>query len=428
MGTKPEPKDEKFENVISGLERANIKFYQFSLLVLYPRGAWKYYNYIVLFVFEILSVYFIIAGVITIYLQMHNIFAVFEVANALLISLAIFINLADFHVISKRRLLWYRLFSCCRDDLHIYDCESVKTEMARLRSLFRNFMEWFFIIATSGLFSIIILMFIVIPIARFIFDEQQVTKNTAFNIYLPLPWWSIFSTRTVLGFAVQYSLMLFMAFNIIVIFLVYVSSVLYFMVELIVQFKILCFALTKHEERIEIIKGRTNDRESLSISTKVAQNVVDQVLKETIIHHLKIREFFNMVQEFTSFFFALVLSANMLVIVALSVILTKMDSLMTMEGMKFCLILAVELLHIFCFTYCGSMLIDESSNVREMLYSVHWYSFNSNQKKILNIFQVQTESTFMLSASGIYNINLNMFLQIMQTAYSVFNVFSNIKT
>ncbi|XP_039300738.1 uncharacterized protein LOC120356026 [Nilaparvata lugens] len=82
-----------------------------------------------------------------------------------------------------------------------------------------------------------------------------------------------------------------------------------------------------------------------------------------------------------------------------------MDLLMTVEGMKFCLILAVELLHIFCFTYCGSMLIDESSNVREMLYSVHWYSFNSNQKKILNIFQVQTECLCCLLLEFIISIS-----------------------
>ncbi|RZF40776.1 hypothetical protein LSTR_LSTR011293 [Laodelphax striatellus] len=432
-----EAEETEFENVINGLERANIKFYQISLLLLYPSGFWKYYNYTALVLLEIATFYFLFTGVITIYSQVNNIFVVFEIANAFMIRLAVFINLADFHFVRKKRILWYKLLSYCKDEFYEYDCESVKKEMARLRLLCRNNMRWFFMISVPALLINFFFIFVVIPITRYIIGEEQLTDDPAYNVFLPLPWWSMFSTRTTTGFTIQYLLMLFVGFNLLTIFIIYVSTGFYFMMELVVQFKILCFALTKHEERIEIHKAglreRNLEQSGLLLSTKDAQKydenaIPTEVLIQSILHHLKIREFFNMFQEFSSFFFGLVLSVNMLVIVALSVILTKMDSLWTIEGLKFISIFFFEILHIFCFTYFGSMLVEESHNVKRSLYSIHWYGFNSNQKKILNIFQIQSASKFLLSASGIYDIDLNTFLQVMQTAYSVFNVFSNMKT
>ncbi|XP_039289625.1 odorant receptor 56a-like isoform X3 [Nilaparvata lugens] len=137
--------------------------------------------------------------------------------------------------------------------------------------------------------------------------------------------------------------------------------------------------------------------------------------------------FFDTFQESSSFVFGLMLTVNMLTIVTISLLLTRIDSLLTFDGAKFCLIFSIEVVNIFIYTYCGSMLIEESRQIQKSLYSINWYGFNSSQKKILNIFQIQTASKFLLMAAGLYEINLDTFIQVIQTAYSVFNVFKNLK-
>ncbi|XP_039289477.1 uncharacterized protein LOC111048992 isoform X1 [Nilaparvata lugens] len=428
MSKNSHDEEKEFESLIRGLEKANIKFYKFSMLVLYPGGPWMYYNYIILFVFEIVSAYFLITGVITIYLQKNDIFVTFEVANAFLIFFAVFVSIADFHGTGRKRRLWGKLFVYFEDECQDYDSELIKKEKKRLRMVCRTNMKWFFIFSTPCIFSNIFFIFVVIPIIRFMIGEEQTSSDTAYNVYLPMPFWSVFNTRTFLGFSIQYMLMLFMVCDIFAMFLVYVSSVFYFFMEIIIQLKILSFALSKHDERVMTLSEANAKATELDECVDSGDNLKTKILKEPIIHHLKIREFFNMFQEFSSFFFGLVISVNMLVIVSLSVIITKMDSLLTLEGLKFCSVLILEILHMFCFTYCGSALIEESQNVRKSLYNIHWYNFNSNQKKIVNIFQMQTAAKFLLTASGIYGINLNTFLQVMQTAYSIINVLSNMKT
>ncbi|RZF47975.1 hypothetical protein LSTR_LSTR016157, partial [Laodelphax striatellus] len=214
MSKSTEDAEKEFEKLINGLERANIKFYQFSMLVLYPSGPWKYYNYIILVVFQIVSVYFLITGVITIYQQKDDIFVTFEVANAFLIFFAVFVSIADFHGTGRKRHLWNKLFSYFEDEFHDYECELVRKEASRLRTVCRTYMKWFFLFSTPCIFVNIFFMFVIIPIIRFIIDEEQTTNDTAYNVFLPIPFWSVFNTRTFLGFTMQYLLMIFMVCDI----------------------------------------------------------------------------------------------------------------------------------------------------------------------------------------------------------------------
>ncbi|XP_039289624.1 uncharacterized protein LOC111056502 isoform X2 [Nilaparvata lugens] len=307
------------------------------------------------------------------------------------------INLNDFHVIRKMRNVWYRLLSLCKDDFYDYECESVRRESERLRALSKNNMKWFFRIAIPGIFVNVFMVMVVIPLARLYFNEQQKTDDTAFNVYLPLSVWSPFNSRTVAGFTFIYTLMLGFASNLLVILLVYISTIFYFYMELIIQIRILCFALQKHDERLQLLKDKSIKMEqcnsTLETIEKQAEDnyCITESLKAPILHYLKIREFFDTFQESSSFVFGLMLTVNMLTIVTISLLLTR------------------------------------SRQIQKSLYSINWYGFNSSQKKILNIFQIQTASKFLLMAAGLYEINLDTFIQVIQTAYSVFNVFKNLK-
>ncbi|RZF45984.1 hypothetical protein LSTR_LSTR017424 [Laodelphax striatellus] len=212
--------------------------------------------------------------------------------------MAILTNLNDFHVLRKMRNFWYKLLDLCKEDFFEYECESVKKESARLRSLSKKYMKWFFNIFQYGIFVTLMMVMVVIPLVRLYLNEEQKNNNTAFNIYLPLSVWSPFNSRTVAGFTFIYSLMFVYASLLLVIMLVYISTIFYFYMELIIQLRILCYALQKHDERLKLLTLQVTKIENINSSSThtYSENVehnnycITQILKEPIMHYLKIRE------------------------------------------------------------------------------------------------------------------------------------------
>ncbi|XP_039293073.1 odorant receptor 43a-like [Nilaparvata lugens] len=113
----------------------------------------------------------------------------------------------------------------------------------------------------------------------------------------------------------------------------------------------------------------------------------------------------------------------MIVLATISLVLTR-TKVLSFEMLKFIFLFMLELTIVFGYCFMGTSLSDASSRISNALYNCTWYKLSEKQKKTLIIFQLCSKNEIVLKGSWLFQINLQLFVQIMQTTYSIFNIFA----
>ncbi|RZF37812.1 hypothetical protein LSTR_LSTR007174 [Laodelphax striatellus] len=245
---------------------------------------------------------------------------------------------------------------------------------------------------------------------------------------LPVPLWMPFDMNTTLGYSLGYSLV---CFNIGLIIL-YLSASIPFIVfvafEVNIQYGILKRSILGLEHRAleKYIGycGLTEPQKETLRDDPIFVRCVQDSMKENILHHLEIVRLFDMYQDVTSSIFGVAIGVSMTILASLTIVLTKVN-LLSVEALKFSFMYLVEVMVVFGYCLMGTFLTSGSQQIETALYNCPWYNLHESQKKIFRIFQFRSSSSIELKGSGLFLINLQLFVQILQTTYSIFNIFSS---
>nr|AKS44360.1 olfactory receptor 12 [Apolygus lucorum] len=162
--------------------------------------------------------------------------------------------------------------------------------------------------------------------------------------------------------------------------------------------------------------------------TEFQQNV-ELSIKETIIHHQKASKLLSTAQVSVkgplaaSYIFGLVTIAISLYNITLALKTNDIGSLTT-----FLLLLSSEV--IGTFINCGligSELTEQSEDVTEKLYFIEWYNFSVKNRKMFFTFQTAITQPYEIKAGGVTPMNMETFSDIMNSAYSFFNILQTIE-
>ncbi|XP_039298656.1 odorant receptor 33b-like [Nilaparvata lugens] len=125
-------------------------------------------------------------------------------------------------------------------------------------------------------------------------------------------------------------------------------------------------------------------------------------LKKNVQHHWAIK---------SGIFLGDVLVGSGLMIVTLSLTLTKSDSTFSPDNIKLIFILLCELLNLFGYCFCGTLVKDKSLSVQTALFDSSWLQLSQSSKKSLQIFQICSTRPIVLKGVGMFEINLECYLQ-----------------
>ncbi|XP_039291926.1 uncharacterized protein LOC120353188 [Nilaparvata lugens] len=198
------------------------------------------------------------------------------------------------------------------------------------------------------------------------------------------------------------------------------------------QFKVLHDSILNIEPRaVEIYRSQQGNRKDESsdveglIEDPLFHKCVRECLKENILHHIQIVRYFNLFQNVTSPILGVSIGVSMIFLASLSLVLTKIQ-IFSFDAVKFTFFFFLELCFAFGYCFMGTSLTEASKQIPNALYNCPWFKLLRNEeKKILLIFEMNTENSLVLKGNGLFVIDLQLFVQIARTTYSIFNIFSS---
>ncbi|XP_039293072.1 odorant receptor 7a-like [Nilaparvata lugens] len=260
------------------------------------------------------------------------------------------------------------------------------------------------------------------PLLIKMFGSEEKNRIKEINYDLPVPSWFPFNTESILGFTVAYTLILCEICVIVMYVGAAVPSLVYLVFEVNLQFMLLEKSILNLESRAnEIYKGRIEHQSENN--PLLYERCVKECLRENLLHHIAISRFFSLHEDITSTIYGILIGLSMIVLATISLVLTR-TKVLSFEMLKFIFLFMLELTIVFGYCFMGTSLSDASSRISNALYNCTWYKLSEKQKKTLIIFQLCSKNEIVLKGSWLFQINLQLFVQIMQTTYSIFNIFA----
>ncbi|RZF34638.1 hypothetical protein LSTR_LSTR012720 [Laodelphax striatellus] len=266
-------------------------------------------------------------------------------------------------------------------------------------------------------------------------------KIPSLNYNYPIPLWFPFDTSNVwgFGFAFGYFLVLITLITIAFLVVVYVPTIVLFFMEMYAQLGILNHSIINLDKRAALLFNSSNNifaksssRMAMDISSLIEnkdyQRCLLYCLKQNVQHHWAIKRFRDTFQHLIGIFLGDVLVGSGLMIVTLSLTLAKSDTAFSPDNVKLLFLLGCELLNLFGYCLCGTLVKDRSLSVQTALFHCSWLQLSQSSKKSLQIFQVCSTRPLVFKGAGTFEINLECYLQVLNTTYSTFNVLNSINS
>ncbi|XP_039293043.1 odorant receptor 10a isoform X2 [Nilaparvata lugens] len=206
------------------------------------------------------------------------------------------------------------------------------------------------------------------------------------------------------------------------------------MVEIISHFQVLNHSILIIEERTLAMYNTFKPLDKDSPSTSQLMDMEDSLydrcysecLRKNIFHHKALLDFVDLFQDVHSTLFGVLLGANMLVIAAITIVITKVE--MSMETSKFYFMMFIELVNVFIYCLLGTLITEEAKRVGETIYCTPWTSASNKNRGIVKFIQLRVTHDVVLKGNGLFSLSLQLYIQIMQTSYSIFNLFNSVDT
>ncbi|XP_022207583.2 odorant receptor 23a-like isoform X2 [Nilaparvata lugens] len=418
-----------WEIIFRAIDKSGGRFILAAALVVCPYQPWLTLNVLLIFSLFTSMLFFLYVGAVSMYYAKDDLITFVEIAHAYSFILAFLILLFNHYAFNLRAT--QDIFKAIGTGTFEYKTKYCEEEDEKLRGT----MKFYHTIFQNGFRVIILLAFILLAIlAPFLIiyfggaDRQRIKE---INYNLPVPLWMPFDMDTNLGFFCGY----FLVMAEVALVGLYLAAAIPFIVfvafEVNTQYLILMRSILSLEHRaLEKYTGYSqmkNPQIDLLRDDPIYVRCLHDSLKENILHHLEILRLFNLYQELTSTLFGVIIGVSMIILASLSIVLTKTD-LFSFETFKFAFIFIVELIIVFGYCLMGTFLTNGSQEIPSALYNCPWVNFNEGQRRTMKIFQFNSSISIELRGSGLFLIDLQLFVQIVQTTYSIFNIFSSMES
>ncbi|XP_076253282.1 odorant receptor 4-like isoform X2 [Rhynchophorus ferrugineus] len=97
------------------------------------------------------------------------------------------------------------------------------------------------------------------------------------------------------------------------------------------------------------------------------------------------------------------------------------------DSVRFSLHLVGWLVILFSVCYNGQLLIDESLEVANDIYSIQWFNFSVDMQQKVQMIMLRSQKPLSMSAANMGIVSLQAFLKVMSTAYSFFTLLLKFK-
>ncbi|RZF42564.1 hypothetical protein LSTR_LSTR001359 [Laodelphax striatellus] len=419
---------ENWKSIFRGIKKTEVKFVIATALVVSPHQPWLTLNLILITLAFTSMTFFLYVGAMSMYYARSDLMTFVEIAHAYSIVFAFYVLLIAHYAVSMP--MTHGLYQMIDQGIFDYKTKYGEDDDNKLRDKIRFYQNVFQNVFHVAIFLILCFLGILTPFLIKFFGNKDGDLIKEINYDLPVPLWLPFETDTVLGYTLAYSFV----FGEVALICVYLSSAIPFIVfctfEINLQFRVLQRSILNLEhralERYNFYGNMTEQRVEILREDVFYAKCVHECLRENILHHIEIIRFFNLFQDVTSTLFGVIIGVSMMVLASLSIVLSKAE-LFSFIFIKFAFTFFVELGIVFGYCLMGTFITDGSQLIPSALYNCPWYNLNEIHRRTLRIFQINSAVSVELKGNGLFLIDLQLFVQIVQTTYSIFNIFSSME-
>ncbi|KAK9512346.1 hypothetical protein O3M35_000793 [Rhynocoris fuscipes] len=258
--------------------------------------------------------------------------------------------------------------------------------------------------------------------------KKDIYSPGGVSLNLPIASWSPFGTHSNLGYVVSIIMEMLCASEVTVVIVAGDVTLLVMTQYLTMELLLLTLALKRLPDRsIRLYKSRYNVEPNQIISiTKIKENedlrkCYTYCLVESAVHHQKVIKAFARVNKILSvpIFIAYFSGSIMIAICGIVMILGsgEIGSLITAFILGF-----GEILNMLLISWCGEQIGDANEKFIMALYSTKWYYTSKVEARTLQIMMTRSQRPLTLFAGGIVPLNFETFSNVMNSAYSYFNL------
>ncbi|KAK9503452.1 hypothetical protein O3M35_010004 [Rhynocoris fuscipes] len=378
------------------------------------------------FLYMIFVIVNTIALGITLYLSMDDATISMQTLHFIVMNLIAFTLLLSYML---RRPNFARFHRDIGENIQTYDKETNETindfkmDLVKKRKMFNIAVPMF--IGVAG-FLIVCLN----PIYDYftgqsgneVYTENGVSKNLA------IPCWTPFGSDNIYNFFLSFILQA--GDHVVIVSTIVTANIVMFVMSrhVLTELILLMAALKRLPQRTQStfisIYGKPYTGDAIDFRSDLRyEHCYNICLGEIVKHHQRIIRLFNEMNAsweiiFITFFFTSTFS------IAMSGIL-----LMFGDGKVTTVINAVtmgvtEIFDVFYICWCGKLISEASENLYQVLYETNWFNGTKGSAKILLIFMSMAKSPLALYFNSVNKLpaNLQTFSDLMNTAYSYFNL------
>ncbi|XP_039296350.1 uncharacterized protein LOC120354124 [Nilaparvata lugens] len=418
--------NEEWESVMRGLEKSQIKYVIASAILVSPEPSSRVLNFIFLSIAFSCLTFFLFIGFKSMCYAWNDLLTLVELLHAYTFAYAVWFLLLVHY--SMKMPILHEMFRMIDAGIFEYKTdidEDKNNELRDTAKFHSNMFQKVFHLMCAGVFVIIC---VIPPVILKLFGVDGRGRVEEIDYIFAVPTWFPFNSKTFLGFCAAY-LLLFIQVGLIFMYIaILVPFIVFGLLEISTEYNILKRSILSLEPRaLEKYNSGSGLREKdvqLLRDDAFYEQCVQECLKENILHHIEILRFFNLYQDLTSTIYGVVIGLSMAILACLSLVLTKMD-LFSFAAVKFGVFFIIELIAVFGYCVMGTVLTEVSKEIPKALYNCPWYNVSENNRRTLKIFQLNSEISIEIKGNGLFVIDLNLFVQIVQTTYSIFNIFAS---
>nr|QCQ78514.1 olfactory receptor protein 69 [Apolygus lucorum] len=247
------------------------------------------------------------------------------------------------------------------------------------------------------------------------------------NMNLPVPAWYPFPTHAGLGHFTAMAGQALVALSVGVVLITIILLFLTNALRIKFEFRVICYALqTLFTRSTTLFLQMQHDMKDIGNSEHSYQRVIGSCLVDIVVHHRAVSELISIFEKQVFFTCALGYMVGTIGVgLSLVNILEAMKVGNYVSVLTFSMMASMETLLMFTISQIGETITEESVKLRHQVYDIEWHKLDTQNRKILLIFQTAITEPIIVKAGGVINMCLDTFSNIMNMSYSFFNLMTN---
>ncbi|XP_073990823.1 odorant receptor 46a-like [Rhodnius prolixus] len=314
-----------------------------------------------------------------------------------------------------------------------YDMETEK-HRAPLRQRIRNYQ--ILLIKLYCIYTIVAIIFLgIIAILSENADESEneLYIENGISLDVPIPQWSPFSTDTTLKFLLAITLQALVCTDVALKNCGFNVVNMTVSLNIVLELDLLIISLDRLPQRALIMYQERHGQES---SSKVDMNRIREdkdlakcyadCLKQNVQHHQRIIQMFNDLSTLVTdqMFRALSTGAFYTAISGALIMFAQGSIAERVASAAFCF---AEITNIFLHCWCAEQITDGSVRLSRALYSTNWILIDKENARIVLIMLTRANLPLVMTGKNLVKINFETFANIMNSAYSFFNLLNAVE-